>query len=208
MRRRLQPEVRRREILSAALRAFASRPYDDVHLNAIARESGASRALINHYFGDKRGLFLAVAAEIAARTPRFVRTDLDLDVEEMVAANTDAWLDLVGANRETSLIFLGAPPVGRDRELGALQDELRDRVADRILANHLGTTDIPPAAHRTMRAATGMMEVALRDWATGRGATREETRTIIVQGILAVVRHVLPAVLAGDASRGAVERSP
>ena len=198
MRRRLRPEVRRTEILRAALRAFASRPYDDVRIDAIARDAGASRALINHYFGDKRGLFLAIAREIVARTPAVVRTDLDLEVEDMVAANTDAWLDLIEANRQTYLMFLGAGAIGHDPEFAALQDELRDRIADRILTNHLGTTAIPPAAHLTMRAATGMMELALRDWATGKGATREQTRTIIIYGILAIVRDVLPAVLATD----------
>jgi len=196
MRRRLDPDVRRKEILAVARRAFATRPYAEVQVDAIAREADASRALVNHYFGDKRGLFLAVARDIVARMPSVVRTDLDMSVEDMVAANTDAWLDLIEANRETSLIFLGAGPIGRDPELDALQDELRDRLADRILANHLGTTDISPVAHRTMRAATGMMELALRDWATGRGATREQTHAIVGQGILAVVRHVLPAVLA------------
>jgi AcrR family transcriptional regulator len=198
MRRRLDPEVRRREILRAATRAFATRPFDAVHIDAVAREADASRALINHYFGDKRGLFLAVAREIVARTPSVVRADLELSIEDMVAANTDAWLDLVEANRETSLMFLGAGPIGHDPELDALQDELRDHMADRILANHLGTTDIPPAAHLTMRAATGLMERAVRDWATGKGTTRDQTHTIIVQSILAVVRHVLPAVLKTD----------
>jgi AcrR family transcriptional regulator len=198
MRRRLDPEVRRNQILKAATRAFATRPYDDVHIDAIARDVGASRALINHYFGDKRRLYVAVAREIVARTPTVVRTDLDLSVEDTVAANTSAWLDLIEASRETSLMFLGAGPIGHDPELEALQDELRDRVSDRILANHLGTTDIPSAAHLTMRAATGLMERALRDWVTGRGATREQTHTIIVQSILAVVRHVLPAVLETD----------
>jgi hypothetical protein len=121
----------------------------------------------------------------------------------MVAANTDAWLDLIEANRETSLMILGAGPFGVAEELAALQDEIRDGVARRILVNHLGGTDIPPAAHQTMRAAVGMMEVALRDWATGRGTTREQTRTIIIQGILAVVRHVLPPVLeTRDRGRG------
>src|SRR5215212_3919805 len=77
MRRRLDPEVRRNEILKAATRAFATRPYDDVHIDAIARDAGASRALINHYFKDKRRLYVAVARKIVARTPSVVRTDLD-----------------------------------------------------------------------------------------------------------------------------------
>ena len=76
-----------------------------------------------------------------------------------------------------------------------LQDEVRDRVAERILTNHLGAADVPPAAHRAMRAATGMLQLALYDWASGRGASREETRTMIIETILAVVSRVVPAVL-------------
>lgn len=198
MRRRLDPEQRRAEILQAARHAFATRPYDAVHVDAIAREAGASRALVGHYFGDKRGLFLAVARDIVGRVPRTVRADLvDLPVEQMVDANTRLWLDLIEANRETSLIFLGAGPVGRDPELEALQDELRDRVAERMLVNHLRTLDLPPAACVTMRAALGMFERALRDWILGR-STREQVHAIIANGILATVRHVLPAVLALD----------
>jgi AcrR family transcriptional regulator len=198
MRRRLDPDTRKAEILRAARHAFATLPYDDVQINAIAREADASRALINHYFGDKRGLFIAVARDLATRLPSRVRTDLDLDVEEMVAANTDAWLDLIEASRETFLMFIGAGPIGQDPELEKLQDEVRDAVAHRMLTNHLGTTDIPPAAHHAMRAATGLMERALRDWAAGKGPTREETHTLIVASILAVVRHVVPAVVEAD----------
>src|ERR1700741_1211 len=101
MRRRLDPDTRRAEILRVARHAFAALPYDEVQINAIAREADASRALINHYFGDKRGLFIAVPRALAPRLPSRVRTDLDLSVEEMVAANTDAWADLIEASRHT-----------------------------------------------------------------------------------------------------------
>lgn len=206
-RRRLEPDARRDEILRAAARAFATRPYAEVQVRDIARDAGASRALINHYFGDKRGLFLAVARNIVARTPKAVRVDLGLSVEEMVNANTSAWLDLIENARETSLLFLGGP-VGDDRELEALQDELRDRLAERILLNHLGTTDVPPVALLTMRAATGLMERALRDWILDKGVTRAQTHAIIANSILAVVRHVLPAVLAVDPDGPEPGRAP
>jgi AcrR family transcriptional regulator len=193
-RRRLDPEARREEILKAAARAFAARPYDQVHVEAIARDAGASRALVNHYFDDKRGLFLAVAQEMVRRIPAAVRTDLDLDVGAMVDANTTAWLDLVEAGRETFLLFVRSGPLGRDPELEALIDRLRDGLADRMLSNHLGTTEIPPAAHFTMRAALGAIERAVQDWLTGRGGTREQTHALVAGTILAAVRQVLPAV--------------
>lgn len=200
MRRRLDPDERRKEILQAAARAFSSRPYDEVQVDEVAREADASRALVNHYFGDKRGLFLAVARTIVDRFPTRVPSDLtDLAPAEMVAANTAAWLDAVEAASETFLAFAGAGgPIGRDAELEALQDEFRDRVATRMLANHLGTTEIPPTALFTMRATIGLIERAAIDWIAGKGPTRAQTHTLIVTAILATVREILPAVEAAE----------
>lgn len=194
MRRRLTPEERRKEILDAAARAFSGQAYEQVHIDAIAREADASRALVNHYFGDKRGLFLAVARRIVESVPATVRTDLtDLDPEQMVEANTTAWLDSVESGNATFIAFAGGGPIGRDPELEALQDELRDRIARRMLSNHLGTTDVPASALFTMRAALGMMERAIVDWINGR-ASRAETHVVIAKGVLTTVREVLPAV--------------
>lgn len=198
MRRRLAPAKRRQEILRAATRAFSARPYDEVHVDEIAREAGASRALLNHYFGDKRGLFLAVARTVVDRIPATVRTDLaELSVEEMVDANAAAWLDAVEAGRATFLAFAGGGPIGRDPQLEALQDELRDRIAARMLSNHLGTTELPPVALFTMRAALGMMERGILDWISGR-ATRGQAHALITSGVLAAIREILPAVEAAE----------
>lgn len=193
-RRRLDPGDRKKEILAAAAEAFANRPYDEVHIDAIAREANASRALINHYFRDKRGLFVAVIRRIVEQMPTVVRTDLELDPEEMVAANTSAWLDSVEAGRATFLMFAGGGPLGHDPLVDEAQDELRDRVAERMLANHLQTTEFPAAALATMRAELGLIERAIKDWLSGRN-TREQTQTLIAASILSTVREVLPTMM-------------
>ncbi len=196
MRRRLDPETRRREILRAARLAFESRPYDEVQLEEIAAEAGASRALINHYFGDKRGLYVAVVREMVARVAAGIRPAEELaqlSTEEMVAANTRALLDLIEADRPATLMLLGGGPAGGDPELEELRDELRDQAADRILANHLGGRPITPAAHAAMRAGMALIERAVRDWVEERGPTRQQTEAIVVAGILAVVERVVPA---------------
>jgi AcrR family transcriptional regulator len=56
VRRRLATEERRAEILDAALRTLAVRDVAAVSVEELAREAGASAALVYHYFGGKAGL--------------------------------------------------------------------------------------------------------------------------------------------------------
>jgi AcrR family transcriptional regulator len=48
----------RTEILAAAKRAFASGGYERTTIRGVAREAGVDPALVHHYFGNKRQLFV------------------------------------------------------------------------------------------------------------------------------------------------------
>ncbi|WP_003788040.1 TetR/AcrR family transcriptional regulator, partial [Actinomyces viscosus] len=69
---RMDPAERRELILSAARRAFASRPYEEVSLVEVAAEAQASEALVHKYFAGKAGLYAQVlrraADELTERT--------------------------------------------------------------------------------------------------------------------------------------------
>ncbi|VEI17078.1 transcriptional regulator BetI [Actinomyces viscosus] len=56
----MDPAERRDLILSVASRAFASRPYEEVSLAAIAEEAHASEALVHKYFANKAGIYAQV----------------------------------------------------------------------------------------------------------------------------------------------------
>ena len=70
----MDPAERRELILSAARRAFASRPYEEVSLVEVAAEAQASEALVHKYFAGKAGLYAEVlrlaADDLAERTRR------------------------------------------------------------------------------------------------------------------------------------------
>src|ERR1700752_493289 len=59
-RRRLSPDDRRNELLAFGAEVFGQRTYDDVRIDEIAELAGGSRALMYHYFPDKRAFFAAV----------------------------------------------------------------------------------------------------------------------------------------------------
>jgi AcrR family transcriptional regulator len=69
-RTRLDPQVRRGQIIDAAMRVFADRDPLEVTFEEIAEGAGVSRALVYNYFGDRGGLLAAVYVETFERMNR------------------------------------------------------------------------------------------------------------------------------------------
>jgi AcrR family transcriptional regulator len=79
-RTRLTPEVRREQIIDAAVGVLAGREPAEVTFEEIADAAGVSRALVYNYFGDRGGLLSAVCERAfdqldAATSPAFERPD-------------------------------------------------------------------------------------------------------------------------------------
>src|SRR5271166_5527703 len=76
-RRRLSPDDRRAELLALGAEIFGQRPYDEVRIDEIAERAGVSRALMYHYFPDKRAFFAAVVKDEADRLYETTNKDLE-----------------------------------------------------------------------------------------------------------------------------------
>lgn len=110
VRTRLDPELRREQLLDAAEAVFAGRDPLEVSFEQVADAAGVSRALVYNYFGDRFGLIAAMYVRWAldlereladaladpgppeARLRRVVRAHLDFadehrDVVDLVQAN-------------------------------------------------------------------------------------------------------------------------
>ena len=61
--RRLPPEVRREEILEAALAVFSELGFDRATLNDVAERAGVTKGAVYHYFESKEQLFIALLRE-------------------------------------------------------------------------------------------------------------------------------------------------
>jgi AcrR family transcriptional regulator len=193
---RLDPDVRRGEILAAARRVFGSESYGRVSITAIAEEAGVSRALVTHYFGGKRELFLATLQEFGQLDGLVPRTDLGLSPEETVAHNVDAWLDFMSSRRELVFAMTSVSALDRDPEVSRVIDDLREASVDQMLVNHFGSTDVPEPVRFVLRCYTGMAQVAVGDWLVTGRATREQVRILMTQGLRSLVRDVMPLVFA------------
>ncbi|KAB2810789.1 TetR/AcrR family transcriptional regulator [Pimelobacter simplex] len=190
-RRRLPPDERREQIIAAAERLFAERPYAEVATTGIAREAGVARGLLNHYFGDKRALYLEVVRR-AALLPTLEDVPLPTgSLDERVEAAVTWFLGSITPERATYLTVRAAEGVGEDAEVRAILDEAHDLAARRVL-EMVGGDPADRAARATVRAYGELARGAIREWSRDGALTRDQAHLLLREALLVIVRAVLP----------------
>ena len=191
---RMDPAERRELILSAASRAFASRPYEEVSLAEIAEEAQASEALVHKYFANKAGTYAQVlqraADELAERTRRAADAlPAGSSARDRVRASILTYLDFIAERSPGWMayqILAGHEPGEAAQVRQAARESAVEALADVVGGSHgyrdefalwgyLGFLDDAclrwvragcPAEqrHSLVDAALGCLEGALGDW--------------------------------------------
>lgn len=169
--------AKRRELLDAADRAIR-RSGPDVSMDEIAAEAHTAKPVLYRYFGDKGGLYQALAERYVQEVMRAIREALehDGDPRGRLTATIDAYLALVESSPQIYRFLMHRAV--RERS------EARDTVTDFI--RHLGselaavlTEDLRRAgldahpAEAWARGIVGMVQVAGDWWLDRRSMTRE-----------------------------------
>jgi AcrR family transcriptional regulator len=142
-RRRLSPDDRRSELLALGAEAFGQRPYDDVRIDEIAEQAGVSRALMYHYFPDKRAFFVAVvraegdrlfdATNMPAQPGQTLFGQLRAGVLAYVDYHEShphgAWAAHIGVGRSDPAV-LGIDDQDNDRQADRIMSAITDAVPD------------------------------------------------------------------------------
>src|SRR6516165_183215 len=136
-RRRLSPADRRAELLALGAEVFGKRPYDEVRIDEIAERAGVSRALMYHYFPDKRAFFAAVvkdeadrlyeATNIPAPAGLTMFEELRMGVLAYMAYHEQnpeaAWAAYVGLGRSDP-VLLGIDDEAKNRQMDHLMSRI------------------------------------------------------------------------------------
>ena len=190
----MDPAERRELILSAASRAFASRPYEEVSLAEIAEEAQASEALVHKYFANRAGTYAQVlqraADELAERTRRAADAlPAGSSARDRVRASILTYLDFIAERSPGWMayqILAGHEPGEAAQVRQAARESAVEALADVVGGSHgyrdefalwgyLGFLDDAclrwvragcPAEqrHSLVDAALGCLEGALGDW--------------------------------------------
>lgn len=142
-RRRLSPADRRNELLALGAEVFGQRPYDEVRIDEIAQRAGVSRALMYHYFPDKRAFFAAVVRAEGERlfeatsTPPEPGQSLFGQLRAGVLAYLrydeehphGAWAAYMGLGR-TDPVLRGVDDIDNDRQADRIMGGISDAVSE------------------------------------------------------------------------------
>lgn len=159
-------EQRRTELVDATIRAIRAHGAG-VGMDDIASQAGTSKTVIYRHFGDKAGLYRAVADRIDQRVYRHVAAALSAagpsgDLRLVVASTVEAYLSLVESDAEVYRFVVNRPLV--DRPLAEDPVEATtNRVADLLLATVPLAGD-PRRARLRALALVGSVQAVANDW--------------------------------------------
>lgn len=192
-RRRLSPDARKQEIIEAARPLFAQRPLSAITTADVAEVAGVSRALVHSYFGGGiRNVFLAVVAQSGAALGDVRRAAPGTPLDERLAINIAAGLDVVAENRETWWAVMGHQTSG-DPQVDELVASITEYNVERTLANNAGLIDDTPLARSALRALVALSTEVTR-MLFSEEITRAQAETLLVTTYRAVISEGIPAL--------------
>ena len=183
--RRVTPEAverrarRRQELLDAADRAIR-RAGPDVTMDEIAAEAATAKPVLYRYFGDKGGLYQALAERYVQLVMATVREALakkqSASPRDRLEAAIGAYLELVESSLPVYRFLMHRAVTERAEAHATVADFIRGLGGElaAILAEDLRSRGLDPhAAEPWARGIVGMVHVAGDWWLEQRSMTRE-----------------------------------
>jgi AcrR family transcriptional regulator len=184
-RTRLDPEVRREQIVEAAEQVFQGRDPADVAFEEIAEAAGVSRALVYNYFGDKGGLIAAVYLRSLQRLDEALDGAVDPDApdRDRLRSFVLCYLQFADENSAAWRLIGSTATMEHPEVLNARRDRF-----DQMGRSWGNTAEARLAA----RAVVGFLESATIDWIENRDVDiarlAELLFTILWTGLSAIDR--------------------
>ncbi len=187
--RRLSKAARREALLESGLQIFADNAYDALSTDGIAQLAGISKGLFYHYFGNKRGYYVATIQTVGERMLKVTEPDPTLDFQ---AALTLSVTGFVGFVQDHPKLFaaLVRGGIGSDKEAVDVLEQVRETSVARVFAR-MGVAEPSLRLRARVYGWVGLTEAVCLDWvaAQARGGPsldRDEVVDIITSALFAM----------------------
>lgn len=184
---RLNPGVRREQLLQLGVELLATRTLDELSIDLLAEEAGISRGLLFHYFKNKQEFHRAVVQRAADDLIERTEPDLSLAVMPGLLLSLEHYIDYVVANHRAYISLVRGAASG-DAALREIFDQTRNTLTLRITA-HLDAFGVEdgPGVRLLARGWSAMVEEVVLAWVPDPQVSKEQ--------LLGMLAAALPAVL-------------
>ncbi|MCV7228040.1 TetR/AcrR family transcriptional regulator [Mycolicibacterium komossense] len=192
--RAAQAAQTRQRLVDTAIDLFSDRHYDDVAVTDIAKGAGVAHGLLFHYFGNKRGIYLAAMREAATQMDAAFVIDPALAPAQQMRHAFAAHLQYLADHRGLALrrVLTGSRD---DPEAWEVFQSARSRALDRAAAV-LGIDAANPAWVMMGRAAVAAIDEASMYWLNNR---EQFDKATMVECFVTIVTSALKGAHALDA---------
>jgi len=195
-RTRLDPDVRREQILDAASALFRDQDYSAVSLESVAERAGVTRGLLHHYFGSKRALFLEVLERAVAipDSVQLVPPDITGTPSEVIDVCVTNWMRMIrsAGGLWSDLAATGGLGGGDvDEVMTRARDTLVDRMVDEL---PFPATLDPELLRSALRCYAAFARVATDEWLVEGSLDTARTEALLGRTLLALITEVVPAM--------------
>ena len=188
---RLATDERRAQLLELGVQLFARHAYDELTTDVIATQGSISKGLLFHYFGSKRGFYLATIEHVAQQLLTRVVLDRSKSPFEAVTDALDRFLDFVGDHSSIYRALLRGG-LGFDPQSQAIVERVRWTIVHRILSlldpsgTPEGASPVTDAAGLRLYGWVGSTESLSLAWIDHRIA-RDRIRTLMIEAFAPVL---------------------
>lgn len=160
--RREQAQATRARLLGAAITAFTERPYDEVTVGDIADAADTAHGLPFHYFGNKRGLYLAALADAAEQLSCAHAVTVAGSPRDQLGAMLRSHFEFMRAHEALALALLRGG-IGADPEAWGLFEAKRFETIEWI-CDVLALDSANPSLRLMLRAFVGTIDEVTVQW--------------------------------------------
>lgn len=203
-RQRLAPEVRRRQVLDAAVAVFSEEGFHGASMDAVAARAGVSKPLVYAHGGSKEELFAACLHREADRLLDSVTQAAaggpEGDPRVRLRAALRAFFHAVTTRRQGWLVLYRQASTGQfAADIAGLRHRIVDRAGVLLAAGiDAAPADVEPFAHTLVGAAEG-----LADWWLGTGTVAgDDPAGVLADMLMLVVWPGLDALRRTSAASG------
>jgi AcrR family transcriptional regulator len=166
MQTRLAASARRRQLLDAAVDAFAERGFHATSMNDVADAAGVTKPVLYQHFGSKRSLYQELLDDVAdTLLARIEAATATGSPRSQVEAGFSAYFRFVDERRSGFTLLFGSG-ARRDAEFAGTVRRLEAAVAEWVAS--LIDADLDDAHRRALAyGIVGLAEATSRYWVSG-----------------------------------------